>query len=184
MDSLWVWLGISRVPDSVVGVWLAPHSSTLAWKIPWTRSLEGCSPWGREESESDTTERLHFHFSVSCIGEGNGSPLQCSCRRIPGTGDLVGCCLWSRTESDTTEATYLLVALLHMGSYCPNWDQTRVFCTARRTLNHQTTRFFLLFVCFLLCGFFPFWFIEWGTGPSLFLLFTKWALSFLKPFIE
>ena len=40
------------------------------------RSLVGCSPWGREES--DTTEILHFHFSLSCIGEGNGNPLQCS----------------------------------------------------------------------------------------------------------
>ena len=37
----------------------------------------GCSPWGREES--DTTERLHVHFSLSCIAEGNGNPLQCSC---------------------------------------------------------------------------------------------------------
>ena len=33
--------------------------------------------------ESDTTERLHFHFSLSCIGEGNGNPLQCSCLEIP-----------------------------------------------------------------------------------------------------
>ena len=41
------------------------------------RSLEGCSPWGCWES--DTTEQLHFHFSLSCIGEGNGNPLQCSC---------------------------------------------------------------------------------------------------------
>ena len=41
------------------------------------RSLVGCSPWGLEES--DTTERRHFHFSLSCIGEGNGNPLQCSC---------------------------------------------------------------------------------------------------------
>ena len=41
------------------------------------RSLVGCSPWGHEES--DMTERLHFHFSLSCIGEGNGNPLQCSC---------------------------------------------------------------------------------------------------------
>ena len=41
------------------------------------RSLVGCSPWGRKES--NTTERLHFHFSLSCIGEGNGNPLQCSC---------------------------------------------------------------------------------------------------------
>ena len=40
-----------------------------------------CSPWGR--SESDTTERLHFHFSLSCIGEGNGNPLQCSCLENP-----------------------------------------------------------------------------------------------------
>ena len=41
----------------------------------------GCSPWGHEES--DTTERLHFHFSLSCIGEGNGNPLQCSCLENP-----------------------------------------------------------------------------------------------------
>ena len=44
-------------------------------------SLEGCSPWGLEES--DTTERLHFHFSLSCTGEGNGNPLQCSCLENP-----------------------------------------------------------------------------------------------------
>ena len=45
------------------------------------RSLVGCSPWGCQES--DTTERLHFHFSLSCIGEGNGNPLQCSCLENP-----------------------------------------------------------------------------------------------------
>ena len=45
------------------------------------RSLVGCSPWGREES--DSTERLHFHFSLSCTGEGNGNPLQCSCLENP-----------------------------------------------------------------------------------------------------
>ena len=48
------------------------------------RSLVGCSPWGLEES--DTTERLHFHFSLSCIGEGNGNPLQCSCLENPRDG--------------------------------------------------------------------------------------------------
>ena len=63
---------------------MAPHSSTLAWKIPWTASLVGCSPWGREES--DKTERLHFHFSLSCIGEGNGNPFQCSCLENPRDG--------------------------------------------------------------------------------------------------
>ena len=44
----------------------------------------GCSPWGREES--DRTERLHFQFSRSCIGEGNGNPLQCSCLETPRDG--------------------------------------------------------------------------------------------------
>ena len=45
------------------------------------RSLVGCSPWGRYEL--DRTERLHFHFSLSCIGEGNGNPPQCSCLENP-----------------------------------------------------------------------------------------------------
>ena len=63
------------------------HSGTLAWKIPrW--SLVGCSPWGREES--DMTERLRFHFSLSCIGEGNGNPLQCSCLGNLGMGEPGG----------------------------------------------------------------------------------------------
>ena len=43
-----------------------------------------CSPWGCEES--DMTERLHFHFSLSCIGEGNSNPLQCSCLENPRDG--------------------------------------------------------------------------------------------------
>ena len=54
------------------------------------------------------TERLHIHFSLSCIGEGNGNPLQCPVL-LPGEsqgwGNLAGCRLWGRTESDTTEAT-------------------------------------------------------------------------------
>ena len=48
----------------------------------------GCSPWGREES--DTTERLHFHVSLSCIGEGNSNPLQCSCLENPRDGKSGG----------------------------------------------------------------------------------------------
>ena len=48
------------------------------------RSLVGCSPWGR--TESDMTEGLHFHFSLSCTGEGNGSPLQCPCLENPRDG--------------------------------------------------------------------------------------------------
>ena len=63
---------------------MAPHSSALAWRILWAESLVGCSPRGHKES--DTTEQLHFHFSLSCIGEGNGNPLQCSCLENPRDG--------------------------------------------------------------------------------------------------
>ena len=63
---------------------MAPHSSTLAWKISWTE--EPGRPKSMESLESDETERLHFQFSFSCIGEGNGNPLQCSCLENPGTG--------------------------------------------------------------------------------------------------
>ena len=58
-----------------------PTSVLLPGKSHGRRSLEGCSPWGRWGL--DTTERLHFHFSLSCIGEGNGNPLQCSCLENP-----------------------------------------------------------------------------------------------------
>ena len=54
-----------------------PTPVLLPGKSHGRRSLVGCSPWGHEES--DTTEQLPFHFSLSCIGEGNGNPLQCSC---------------------------------------------------------------------------------------------------------
>ena len=64
---------------------MATHSSTLAWKIPWMEEPgELQSIWGRKES--NTTERLHFQFSLSCIGEGNGNPLQCSCLENPRDG--------------------------------------------------------------------------------------------------
>ena len=61
-----------------------PTPVLLPGKSHGWRSLVGCSPWGREESE--TTERLHFHFSLSRIGEGNGTPLQCSCLENPRDG--------------------------------------------------------------------------------------------------
>ena len=61
-----------------------PTPVLLPGKSHGWRSLVGCSPCGREDS--DTTERLHFHFSLSCIGEGNGNPLQCSCLENPRDG--------------------------------------------------------------------------------------------------
>ena len=63
------------------------------------RSLVGGGPWGRWES--DTTERLHFHFSLSCIGEGNGNPLQCSYLENPRDGGAWWAAVYGVTQSRT-----------------------------------------------------------------------------------
>ena len=60
---------------------LHPTPVLLPGKSHGRRSLVGCSPWGHWEL--DTTQWLHFHFSLSYIGEGNGNPLQCSCLENP-----------------------------------------------------------------------------------------------------
>ena len=64
---------------------MAPHSSTLAWKIPWMEEPGRLQSMGSLRVRV-AKERLHFHFSLSCIGEGNGNPLQCSCLENPGDG--------------------------------------------------------------------------------------------------
>ena len=66
---------------------MAPHSSTLVWKTHGWRSLVGCSPWGHEES--DMTEWLHFHISLSCIGEEMAAHSSVVAWRIPGAVEPV-----------------------------------------------------------------------------------------------
>ena len=72
---------------------MASHSSILAWKIPWTEKP------GR--LQSDTTERPHFHFSFSCIGEGNGNPLQCSCLENPRDSGAWWAVIYGVSQSQT-----------------------------------------------------------------------------------
>ena len=76
---------------------MAPHSGTQ--KSHGRRSLVGCNPWGREES--DTTEQLHFNFSLSCIGEGHGNPLQCSCLENPRDGGAWRAAVYGVAQSQT-----------------------------------------------------------------------------------
>ena len=76
-----------------------PTPVLLPGKSHGWRSLVGCSPWGSEES--DTTEWLHFHFSLSCIGEGNGNPLQCSCLENPRDGGARWAPVYGATQSQT-----------------------------------------------------------------------------------
>ena len=85
-----IWTGISPKKRCrwLVSIWRRrqwhPTAVLLPGKSYGWRSLVGCSPWGRWES--DRTERPYFHFSLSCIGEGNGNPLQCSCLENPTDG--------------------------------------------------------------------------------------------------
>ena len=76
-----------------------PTPVILPGKSHGRRSLVVCSPWGH--LESDTTERLHFHFSLSGIGEGNGSPLQCSCLENPRDGGAWWAAVYGVAQSRT-----------------------------------------------------------------------------------
>ena len=76
-----------------------PTPVLLPGKSHGWRSLVGCSPWGHEES--DITEQLHFHFSLSCIGEGNGNPLQCSCLENPRDGGAWWAAVYGVAQSRT-----------------------------------------------------------------------------------
>ena len=76
-----------------------PTPVLLPGKSHGQRSLVGCGPWCRKELEM--TERLPFHFSLSCIGEGNGNPLQCSCLDKPRGGGTWWAAIYGVTQSRT-----------------------------------------------------------------------------------
>ena len=105
MKETWVW---SLGWDNPLEKGKATHCSILSWRIPWTiQSMEfsrqnigvGSLPWGCWGS--DTTERLHFHFSLSCIGEGNGNPIQCSGLENPRDGRAWWAAVYAVTQSRT-----------------------------------------------------------------------------------
>ena len=94
---------------------MAPHSSTLAWKIPWA-----------DPEESDTTKWLHFHFSLSCIGEGNGNPLQCSCLENPRDGRAWWAAVYGVPQSWTrlkrlSSSSSSAKLLSHVGLFATLW---------------------------------------------------------------
>ena len=76
-----------------------PTLVLLPGKSHGRRSLVGCSPWGRWEL--DTTQWIHFHFSLSCIGEGNGNPLQCSCLENPRDSGAWWAAIYGAAQSQT-----------------------------------------------------------------------------------
>ena len=126
--STFVYIGKERKVKLLSHIRLFATPWTVTWRRQWhptpvllpgkshgQRSLVGCSLWGREES--DTTERHHFLFSLSCIGEGNGNPLQCSCLENPRDGGAWWAAVYrvalSRTRlkrlSSSSSHMYLLI---------------------------------------------------------------------------
>ena len=78
---------------------MATHSNTLAWKIPWMEESGRLLSIGLLRVGHD--ERLHFHFSLSCVGEGNGNPLQCSCLENPRDGGAWWAAVYGVTQNQT-----------------------------------------------------------------------------------
>ena len=123
---------------------MAPTPVLLPGKSHGRRSLVGCSPWGRQES--DTTERLHFHFSLSCIGEGNGNPLQCSCLENPR-----GCGAWWAAVFGVAQSRTRLKRLSNSSSRDdPNqdWPQIPVVKLAKVDLKPCNHPYFMLLFLF------------------------------------
>ena len=109
--------------SSILCLQWQPTPVLLPGKFHGQRSLVGCSPW--RHWESDTTEQLHFHFSLSCIGEGNDNPLQCSCLENPRDGGAWWAVVYGFTQSQTrlkwfsSSSSSMLIALLGSNFFSP-----------------------------------------------------------------
>ena len=110
-----------------------PTPVLLPGKSHGWRSLVGCSPWGCEES--DTTEQLHFDFSLSCIGEGNGNPLQYSCLENPRDGGA----WWATVYGVAQSRTRLKRLSSSSSSNIPLYIRTTSSLSVHQTLNFNIT---------------------------------------------
>ena len=131
-----------------------PTPVLLPGKSHGQRSLVGCSPCGREES--DMTERLHFHFSLSRVGEGNGNPLQCTCLENPRDGGAWWAAVdgvaqsWTRLKQLSSSSLNILGHCPSLGSECKltfsNPVDTCVFqiCWHINFLNNPQRKFHIL----------------------------------------
>ena len=115
-----------------------PTPVLLPGKSHGQRSLVGCSPWDRQES--DTTERLPFHFSLPCIEEGSGNPLQCSCLENPRDGGAWWAAVCAVAQSQTrlqrlsssSSSSFLSMSLIGSASLVAQW--LRIHLAMQETL--------------------------------------------------
>ena len=131
-----------------------PTAVLLPGKSHGRRSLVGCSPWRLEES--GTTERRHFHFSLSCIGEGNGNSLQCSCLENPRDGGA-----WWAAVSGVAQSQTRLKRLSSSSSRAPSFRDETVSKNQAQLLSlpyNSRKQIFILLVIYPMYKMeFPFW---------------------------
>ena len=125
---------------------MAPRSSTLAWRVPWMEEPGGLQSMGLLR---DTTEQLHFYFSLSCIGKGNGNPLQCSCLENSKGGEPGGLTSmgshrvrhdWSDLAAAAAAARSITEQSVIFGrepSMCPH---TSLYMNVHRSLIHSSLK--------------------------------------------
>ena len=105
---------------------MAPHSGTFAWKIPWMEEP------GRLQSTGSlrvgTTEWLHFPFSLSCIGEGNGNPLQCSCLENPRDEEAWWAAVYGVAQSRRRLKWHSSSNILTRSKPYSMFSQSHIFC--------------------------------------------------------
>ena len=118
---------------------MATHSSTLAWKIPWTEGPGGLQSMG--SLGVGLTEWLHFHFSLSYIGEGNGNPLQCSCLENPRDRGAWWAAVYGVTQSWTRlkrlSSSRSNLKLLHVGRYVHISTSTHISQLSQLTMRKE-----------------------------------------------
>ena len=119
-------------------------SVLLPGKFHGWRSQVGYSPWGREEL--DMTEQLHFRFSLSCIGEGNGNPLQCSCLENPRDWGAWWAAVYGVAQSRTR-----LKRLSSSSSSSPVWDW-HVHTTILKIDNRKGPTVYQRELCSIFCN--------------------------------
>ena len=136
------WSVSTIFPEDIQYFFSSTLSPLHCWRRQWQatpvllprkshgrRSLVGCSPRGRYKL--DTTERLHFHFSLSCIGEGNGNPLQCSCLENPRDGGTWWAAAYGVPQSRTR------LKRLSSSSSSSILSLATLCCYHHRTINHD-----------------------------------------------